>query len=155
MAIAQLLAHLGDQLGGALGVGEREIARGVDLERHSGQRGAQPIVQIAAQPPSLGLAGRDERLPGADQIRGQCGCVGRQRQRGRQQIDGRAVGGGQSGAAGPGSDARVHPPARSGTSVRRSRCAGPCARRPLLDGPLSTVDRRPPEAPRTAGAVRR
>ena len=42
-----------------------QLVRGVELQPHAGQRRTDPVVQLAAQPAALLLAGGDERLAAA------------------------------------------------------------------------------------------
>ena len=73
------------------------VAGGVQLQGQSGQRGTQPVVQVATQPAPLLLAGDHQPLPGAEQVRAQPGRLDRRRQRPGQR----------------GEDLLVPPPARS------------------------------------------
>ena len=70
ISLTRLVGELADQLGGAVGVVGDEVAGGLEPHRQRGQRRAEPVVEVAADPTTLLLAGRDQVLRGTAAGRG-------------------------------------------------------------------------------------
>jgi hypothetical protein len=60
-------AQCGQPFVGRAPAGEQRL-HGVDLEPQPGERGAEPVVQVVAQPPALLLPGEHELFLGAAQV---------------------------------------------------------------------------------------
>ena len=60
---ADLPAERAEQFTGALGVGGEQVGGGVGDERDAGERGAEAVVEVAAQPAAFLLPGGDDPLP--------------------------------------------------------------------------------------------
>ena len=93
-------AQLGKDRHGPLRLGRRQPPGGVDLEYHPGQRRAEAVVQVAAQPAALLLARGDEALPRPGQLARQHRRPDRDRDRRGEQRQDPLVGGVQPNLAG-------------------------------------------------------
>ena len=66
-AAQRLVLQVREQRVGGARVGAQHVARGVHPQRHAGQRRAEAVVQVAAQPPTFLLPAHDQAFTGPPQ----------------------------------------------------------------------------------------